>query len=138
MDQTNGFMFSAKLTSRAVAQNGTIAIMTDDATNPNVDKVNAQVAANGYVYVSPEVLVAFGPNFINVTNRTGVTWPQHSEVVVCCPYLTLPTDLENTVSMQGATIADHENRITTNTTNVATNATNIANHETRITTLEGP
>jgi hypothetical protein len=122
MDQTNGFMFSAKLTSRQVAPNGTIAIMTADAQNPNVDKVNWQVAANGYVYVSPAVLVAFGPNFINVTNRTGVTWPQHSEVVVCTPYLASPTNLENTV-------ADHETRITAN-------AASIANHETRITALE--
>jgi hypothetical protein len=143
MTQSSGFMFTAKLTSRSVANNATIAIDTPDASNPNVDRVNWEVAANGYVYVSPAVLVAFGPTFINVTNRTGLTWPQHSEVVLCCPYLALPTDLENTVAAQGATIANHETRITTNATNITNQGarvtaleTTAANHETRIAALE--
>jgi len=111
MAQSDGFMFAAKLTAGPVNQNGTIAVFTPDASNPNVDKVNWQVAANGYVYVNPAVLVAFGPDFINITNRTNIVWPQHSDVVLCCPYVKSPTNLENTVAAQGATIADHETRI---------------------------
>ena len=136
MAQTNGFMFSAKLTAGPVNNNATIAIMTPDASNPSVDKVNWQVAANGYVYVDPAVRVQFGPNFINVTNLTGIPWPQHSEVVLCCPYLSDDVDLTPRVAALETQTTNHETRITTNTTNVATNATNIAAHDTRITALE--
>jgi hypothetical protein len=129
MTQSSGFMFTAKLTSRQVLPGGTIAIMTPDASNPNVDKVNWQVAANGYVYVAPRVNVQFGADFINVTNNTGIAWPQQSEVVVCTPYLASPTDLENAVATNTTNIAANAARITTN-------ATNIANLDTRVTALE--
>jgi hypothetical protein len=150
MTQSSGYMFSVKLTSRSVNPGATIAIDTPDASNPNVDKVNWEVAANGYVYVDPAVRVQFGPTFINITNNTGVVWPQHSEVVLCCPYLSDDVDLtprvaaletqtanhETRITTNANNIAGHETRITTNTTNVATNATNIAAHDTRITALE--
>jgi hypothetical protein len=143
MTQSSGFMFSAKLTAGPVNNNGTIAINTPDASNPDVDKVNWEVAANGYVYVNPEVLVAFGSNFINVTNRTGIPWPQHSDVVLVCPSLSGDVDLTPRVAALETQVADHETRITTNTNNVAghetriaTNTSNIAGHETRITALE--
>jgi hypothetical protein len=127
--QSSGFMFSAKLTAGPVNNGSTIPIYTPDASNPNVDKVNWEVAANGYVYVNPAVTVAFGPTFINVTNRTGIAWPQHSEVVVCCPYLSDDVDLTPRVAALETQTANHETRITTN-------ATNIAGHETRIAALE--
>ena len=143
MTQSSGYMFSAKLTSRSVNPGATIAIDTPDASNPDVDKVNWEVAANGYVYVDPIVTVQFGPNFINITNRTGITWPQHSEVVLVCPSLSGDVDLTPRVAALETQVANHETRIATNTTNVAghetritTNATNIAGHETRIAALE--
>jgi hypothetical protein len=135
MTQSSGYMFSAKLTAGPVNNNGTIAIMTPDASNPNVDKVNWEVAANGYVYVNPAVLVGFGPDFINVTNRTGIPWPQHSEVVLVCPSLA-SADLTPRVAALETQVANHETRITTNATNIATNTANIAGHETRIVALE--
>jgi hypothetical protein len=137
MTQSSGYMFTAKLTAGPVNNNGTIAINTPDASNPDVDKVNWEVAANGYVYVNPAVLVAFGSTFINVTNRTGIPWPQHSEVVLVCPSLaSAGVDLTPRVAALETQVANHETRITTNATNITTNATNIAGHETRITALE--
>jgi hypothetical protein len=135
MTQSSGYMFSAKLTAGPVNNNGTIAIMTPDASNPNVDKVNWEVAANGYVYVNPAVNVGFGADFINVTNRTGIPWPQHSEVVLVCPSLA-NADLTPRVAALETQVANHETRIATNATNIATNTANIAGHETRIVALE--
>ena len=130
MTQSSGYMFTAKLTAGPVNPNGTIAINTPDASNPDVDKVNWEVAANGYVYVNPEVNVGFGPTFINVTNRTGIVWPQHSEVVLVCPSLaSVGVDLTPRVAALETQVANHETRITTNTSN-------IAGHETRIVALE--
>ena len=135
MTQSSGYKFSAKLTAGPVNNMGTIAINTPDASNPDVDKVNWEVAANGYVYVSPAVNVGFGPTFINVTNRTGIPWPQHSEVVLVCPSLA-SADLTPRVAALETQVANHETRITTNATNIATNTANIAGHETRIVALE--
>jgi len=143
MTQSSGYMFSAKLTAGPIGNMATAVVMTPDASNPDVDKVNWEVAANGYVYVDPIVTVQFGPTFINITNRTGITWPQHSEVVLVCPSLSGDIDLTPRVAALETQVANHETRIATNTTNVAghetritTNATNIAGHETRIAALE--
>jgi hypothetical protein len=129
MAQTNGFMFSAKLTAGPVNNNGTVAIMSADASDPNLDKVNWEVAANGYVYVDPAVGVQFGSNFVNVTNRTGISWPQHSEVALCAPYLSTDMDLSPRVAALETQSTDHETRITTN-------RTDLTDHENRIATLE--
>ena len=129
MTQSSGYMFSAKLTAGPIGNNATAVVMTPDASNSDVDKVNWEVAANGYVYVNPAVTVQFGPNFINITNRTGITWPQHSEVVLVCPSLSGDIDLTPRVAALETQVANHETRI-------ATNTTNIAGHETRIAALE--
>jgi hypothetical protein len=129
MTQSSGFMFTAKLTAGPIGNNATAVVTTPDASNPNVDKVNWEVAANGYVYVAPQVSVAFGADFINITNRTGIVWPQHSEVVLVCPYLSDEVDLTPRVAALETQVANHETRITTNTSN-------IAGHETRIVALE--
>lgn len=111
MTQSSGFMFTTKLTAGPVNNGATAVIMSPVASDPGVDKVNWEVAANGYVYVDPAVAVGWGPNFVNVTNRTGVTWPQHSEVVLVTPRLSDEVDLTPRVQALETTVAVHETRI---------------------------
>lgn len=112
MTQVSGYNFAAKLTAGPINNNMTAVIATPLASSPNVDKVNWKVTANGYVYVDPAVGVAFGPTFINVTNRTGISWPQHSEVVLSTPYIPNQTALEQTVAGHTTQLANHATRIT--------------------------
>jgi hypothetical protein len=126
MASPNDFMTGVKLTAGPVNQNGTIAIMNlpGVGADTTIDQSKAEVAANGQVYVAPMVQVTLGPDFINVTNKTGQPWPQHSEVYVCAPRFP-PADpsaqiealeakvtaLEGQVGALEATVADHETRI---------------------------
>jgi hypothetical protein len=120
------FMAGVKLTAGPVKDGGVVAIVSPGVdTDDTIDRTKAEVAANGKVYHAPEVQVALVPDTINVTNNTGETWPQHSEVYVCAPRLP-PADasgqiealegkvatLEAQVGALEATSADHETRIT--------------------------
>ena len=114
----NDFMAGVKLTAGPVNNGGTIAITSPGIdTDTTIDRAKAEVAANGKVYHAPDVQVALVPDTINVTNNSGETWPQHSEVFVCAPRFP-PADpfsqieaLDAKVTALEATTADHEARI---------------------------
>lgn len=126
MAAPNDFMAGVKLTAGPIGQNGTAVIpnLPGIGADMTIDRSKAEVAANGKVYVPPAVTAVIGADFINVTNYTGETWPQHSEVYVCAPRFP-PADpadqiaaldakvtaLEAQVGTLEATVADHETRI---------------------------
>ena len=126
MASPNDFMAGVKLTAGPVNNNNTIAItgLPGVGADTTIDREKAEVAANGNVYVAPDVQLGIGADFINVTNKTGQPWPQHSEVFVCAPRFP-PVDpaaqiealdakvtaLESQVGALQATVADHETRI---------------------------
>jgi hypothetical protein len=111
-----GYMYSTKLTAGPIANNGTAVLPAPGVgANANVDKVNWQVSTGGKVYVAPAVGVAFGADFINVTNRTGAPWPQHDEVVLCTNRAIRKASREafNEIFRLHGYAEDHENRLAT-------------------------
>jgi hypothetical protein len=138
------FSASVKLTAGPVNNSGTIAItgLPGVGADTTIDQAKTEVSVNGSVYVAPAVQVAFGADFINVINRTGAPWPQHSDVYVYAPRLppadqaaeidalnTKVTTLEGQVGALQTTVAGH-------TTQITALQTTVADHTTRIAALE--
>jgi hypothetical protein len=135
-----GYMWTAKLTAGPI-NNGQTAVLQAPgvAANVNVDQVNWQVSTGGKVYVAPQVSVAFGANFINVTNNTGASWPQHDDVTLCTNRAILKASREafNEIFRLHGYAENHETRLATvEGQDTSALEAQIADLNTRVTALE--